>query len=99
MAILCPLCRAHSRVLNTRGAANGETIRLRMCPACAHRFQTVEMMKGTAAALRGLPDDDAGDAAQNVARTHAPELEDHLDTTPSDEDPLADVEMPPDYQS
>lgn len=42
--ILCPKCKTRTNVYDSRISFDGETRRKRLCPSCAHRFATVEVL-------------------------------------------------------
>ncbi len=42
--ILCPKCKTRTNVYDSRISFDGETRRKRLCPSCAYRFATVEVL-------------------------------------------------------
>lgn len=42
--ILCPNCNARTNVYDSRISFEGNTRRKRICPSCAHRFATIEVL-------------------------------------------------------
>ena len=42
--ILCPKCKARTNVYDSRISFEGTTRRKRLCPSCAYRFATVEVL-------------------------------------------------------
>lgn len=42
--ILCPKCKERTNVYDSRISFEGTTRRKRLCPSCAHRFATIEIL-------------------------------------------------------
>jgi transcriptional regulator NrdR family protein len=42
--ILCPKCKERTNVYDSRISFEGTTRRKRICPGCAHRFATIEIL-------------------------------------------------------
>lgn len=42
--ILCPKCKERTNVYDSRISFEGTTRRKRLCPACSHRFATIEIL-------------------------------------------------------
>ena len=43
-ARMCPVCGGSSKVRRSEELPDGTILRKRLCPACGHRFQTIERL-------------------------------------------------------